>query len=692
VKTGTRGLAALARLYGVETSFETIDGTRQKADGEALSLTLRALGAALDDDGRGARRALAARRAELDALGIQPVHVAWNGDLREVRLRLDDTEAVRVLVHLRLESGDVVTQHAEASPVPPRARGGWRATHRIAISRRLPVGYHELSVETPDQTLDSFIIAAPSRAHAPHDAREWGLFLPLYALCSGASWGVGDYSDLKRMASWAGDAGAGFISTLPLLAAFLDAPFDPSPYSPASRLFWNELFVDVTRVPGWTPADTQVEDEIRGCRTGRLVDYQRTAALKRRELERALRNGLESTAIRDGLNRFEQSFPRVADYCAFRAVCDHRREGWPTWPDRLRSGVLREGDYTADDYLYHLFAQWQADTQLGDVAAARQEGAAALYLDMPLGVHPDSYDVWRFPDLFAGNVSAGAPPDPLFTGGQNWGFRPLHPRRLRETRYAYLIEVFRHHLRHARMLRLDHVMSLYRLFWVPQGLSAKQGVYVRYPEDELFAVLVMESARHNAIVIGEDLGTVPPPVRKAMDRHCVQRMHVVQFEASPDQDPPVPTPPENVVASLNTHDMPTFAGFWRGSEIDDQLDLGLIDGEEHGRALERRADLRQRLSRQLGAGGEVDAGLARQRLLERLAASRARHVLVTLEDLWLEEEPQNVPGTSDERPNWKRRASRSIDEITSDAAIRRMLASIDTRRTQAQQSLTDTDG
>jgi 4-alpha-glucanotransferase len=238
------------------------------------------------------------------------------------------------------------------------------------------------------------------------------------------------------------------------------------------------------------------------------------------------------------------------------------------------------------------------------------------------------------------------------------------------------------------MLRLDHVMSLYRLFWVPDGLSAKDGVYVRYPDDELFAVLVLESARHRAVVIGEDLGTVPAAVRRAMDRHHVQRMHVVQFEASPDSKPPVPPPPESVVASLNTHDMPLFAGFWRGSEIDDQLDLALIDEQEHTELLHRRAQLRLSLSRSVAGGGEIDVGVARQRLLERLASSPARYVVVSLEDMWLEDRPQNVPGTSDERPNWRRRATRDLNAIIEDAAIRRMLTSIGERR-QPNSSLSE---
>src|SRR5688572_3408530 len=382
---------------------------------------------------------------------------------------------------------------------------------------------------------------------------------------------------------------------------------------------------------------------------------------------------------------YAQGHPHAADYARFRAVCDRRRVGWHHWPERLRGGTINDSDFAPEDYRYHLFAQWQAEEQLGRTAAARADGAAALYLDMPLGVNPNSYDAWRFRELFVEGVAAGAPPDPLFTGGQNWGFRPFHPGALRTSRYAYLIEALRHHFRHASILRLDHVMSLYRLFWVPEALPATRGVYVRYHEDELFAVLVLESARHQAVVVGEDLGTVPAAVRRSMERHNVQRMHVVQFEASPDRNPPVQPPPERVVASLNTHDMPTFAGFWQGSDIDDQLELGLIDDDEYAIAQRRRAVLRERLGRLLGAGANADVALVRDGLLHRLAESAARYVLVTLEDLWLEERPQNVPGTSTERPNWQRRSRRTLDDIVRSDAVNRSLHDVERRRRDAGQ-------
>jgi 4-alpha-glucanotransferase len=673
-----RGLPQLARLYGVETAYEGMGGEKRRADAEALALTLRALGAQLNESDD-VTSALDARRAELDMLGIQPVHVAWDGALPQLRVRLAHGESERAAVEIRLDSGEVVQHACRAEPVNARARGGWTATHSLHIGRRLPHGYHRIQIETSGATFDTLVISAPRLAHTPLDTREWGVFAPLYAVSSDRSWCIGDYSDLARLVSWAGDLGAGFLATLPLLATFLDAPFEPSPYSPASRLFWNELFIDITAVPGWTP-DAEVNAAIAECRAGDYVDYRRVAGLKRRELERARVASSSDAAVREALEQFASSKAHVTDYARFRAVCDRQREGWPAWPQRMQLGDLRDGDYAPEDYEYHLFAQWQADHQLTAVGNARHGGAASLYLDMPLGVNPAGYDAWRFRDLFAERVSAGAPPDPLFTGGQDWGFRPLVPDALRTSGYAYLIQTLRHHFRHAPMLRLDHVMSLYRLYWVPEGIDARRGVYVRYPEDELFAILALESSRHNAVVIGEDLGTVPPAVRRAMQRHSVHRMHVVQFEASPDSDAPASVPGEDVVASLNTHDMPLFAGFWRGSEIDDQLALGLIDEEEHAAAMEERAELRQALSRSVGAGGEVEPALVRQRLLERLAGSPARYVLVTLEDLWLEERPQNVPGTSGERPNWTRRASRSLNEITSDAALRRMMNAIGERR------------
>jgi 4-alpha-glucanotransferase len=318
----------------------------------------------------------------------------------------------------------------------------------------------------------------------------------------------------------------------------------------------------------------------------------------------------------------------------------------------------------------------------GQLAAARDavRPDADLYFDLPLGVNPAGYDVWRHREAFALGASAGAPPDSFFPTGQDWGLPPLHPDRIREQGYAYPIACIRTLTRHAGVLRVDHVMALHRLFWVPRGLDPEHGVYVRYRPDEQYAILSLEAHRTGTVVVGEDLGTVPSFVRRAMDRRGIYRSYVLQEELRTDREAALRPPPPSALASLNTHDMPTFVGFWNGSDIDDQLELGLINDEEHTRAHERRALLRKRLGKLLNARSNTDVATVRDGLLHRLAESAARYVLVTLEDLWLEDRPQNVPGTSSERPNWQRRSRRTLDDIVDGDDVNRFLRDIDRRR------------
>jgi 4-alpha-glucanotransferase len=304
--------------------------------------------------------------------------------------------------------------------------------------------------------------------------------------------------------------------------------------------------------------------------------------------------------------------------------------------------------------------------------------AAKLYIDLPLGVDNNGYDIWRERALFAEGMAAGAPPDALFRGGQNWGFRPLIPGALRNSRYAYLIEVLQHHMRHAGALRIDHVMSLVRLYWVPSGYPATEGVYVRYPRDELLALLTLLSDRHGTVLIGEDLGTVPGEVRASMDRHGLLRMQVLQFELG---GAALPRSPRAVAASFGTHDTPTLAGFWRALDIDDQQQLGLLGESGAAAARAARARLRRRVCRALGLDAHAAEEVAVLRgLMHHLASGRARLVLLALEDLWLEPLQQNVPGTCDERPNWRRRARFGFDAALERPEVIALLREVDRLR------------
>ncbi|MBC7106597.1 MAG: 4-alpha-glucanotransferase, partial [Firmicutes bacterium] len=293
------------------------------------------------------------------------------------------------------------------------------------------------------------------------------------------------------------------------------------------------------------------------------------------------------------------SCPGVRDYARFRAAVERRRGGWTSWPAMMRDGRLEEGDYDPQNEQYHLYVQWAASEQFGVLAdRARAEGVG-LYLDFPLGVHREGYDVWRERGVFVLKANSGAPPDPFFTGGQDWGFPPLHPEAVREQGYRYFRACLRHHLRHAGALRLDHVMGLHRLFWVPRGLPAREGVYVRYPAEEFYALLCLESLRHGSALVGEDLGTVPRYVRSAMGRHGVYRMYILPFELTPHPGKTLRYVPADRLAGLNTHDMPPFAAFWeacddavRSSVARFLRDRGWLGAPEEGPGEVLRAALR----------------------------------------------------------------------------------------------------
>lgn len=600
--------------------------------------------------------ALRARRDELDRRPCEPVAVAWAGEPAALALR------------------------ARSGPGPARCTllleggGERRWTADLAAGERevplpggLPPGYHRLSVETGGRACEALVISAPTRAYTGGPGRAWGVFLPLHALRSGRSWGVGDFTDLGDLAQWAGGLGASVVATLPLLACFLDEPFDPSPYSPASRLFLNELHVDPASSPEWEAcpearelaASPGFRAELAALSGGDLVDHRRAMALKRRVLELLARHALEGPPVRrEALLKAAEERPALGDYARFRAACDRHRAGWRAWPAPERDGSLPDDPAAG----YHLYAQWLAGEQLGKVS--RQAG---LLLDFPLGVNGLSFDVWRHRDLFVTGTSAGAPPDALNHLGQDWGFSPLHPERLREDGYRYQAEALRTLLRHAAVLRIDHVMGFHRLFVVPRGADASQGVYVRYPTEELYAVLSLESHRSGTLIVGEDLGTVPGYVRRAMARHAVHRTYVLQYQLRPDPARALSPVPAGAMASVNTHDQPPFAAFWTGADLEERVALGLLEESEIGRERAGRAALREALCAQLRSGGWLEgtppAGDVLRGCLAYLAASRARVVTVNLEDLWGETHSQNVPGTYEEHPNWRRRARCSLEEL-----------------------------
>ncbi|HUG40699.1 MAG TPA: 4-alpha-glucanotransferase [Longimicrobiales bacterium] len=718
-----RGLHALARLHGIQTAYRSNEGARVTATPDALRAVLRALGVHADSDAA-IRDLLAHRRRELADRVIEPVVVGWRGAgtagaaLRGV-VRVRSTDRQRegdIRVRVGLEAGGerswtVASSSLEAVGVT-EVDGRARAELEIPLPD-LPAGYHDLAVEMGRGRWEALLMVAPERAmswEAVADRPAWGVFLPLYA-----AWGepgaLPDFALLDTLAERVAAKGGAVVGTLPLLAAFLgERPHEPSPYAPVTRLFWNEVYVDPAAAPGFA----ELPDDERGTLPGggapprqrdpRWFDAGAAMAARRPALEALARRFFDGDPDAE-LAGFHARNPLAEDYACFRAITEGRGP-WGEWPERLQARDVRDGDYDPAVARYHLYVQWLAERQLAAATARAADRGVSLYLDLPLGVHPDGYDVWRERALFARTSSAGAPPDPLAAQGQDWGFPPLHPEAARLDRHRYFIASIRKHLRFAGVLRIDHVMQLHRMFWVPAG-DAARGVYVRYPAEELYAVLCLESARAGAVIVGEDLGTVPKAVRRGMKRHGLYGMYVAQFELEVAKGAkgakalgPRPVP-AGAVASVGTHDTPTFAGWWMGRDAEIRRDAGVLSEEEAAREVAGRGRMRAELVRGMvqgprtggtpgqpnaegseGEGPDPAATAVLSALHAHMAASPAGLVLATLEDLWLEPEPQNVPGTTGDR-NWRRRSARPLSALD-EGAPAVLLSEMDQARREAE--------
>jgi 4-alpha-glucanotransferase len=712
--TGASGvylLHKLAHLYGVQTAYYDVSHRRRQVSTDALLAILKSLGAPVANmaDVLSAWRQ---RRQALWQQPIEPVAVAWDGRPAAIAVRLPAAIADKSIeCHLHMESGQ--WQYWNFKGIDRPATGAAEIEGISYVSKQLPLptglpwGYHRFWMKLGKSAKEALIISAPMKAYAPageFGVGVWGVFIPLYALHSQNSWGGGDFSDLEALISWAARLGSGVSATLPLLPTFYDSDPNVSPYLPLSRRLWNEFYLDISHVPELSTCPTaqavmasaQFQDDIKALRGSPLVDYHRQMTLKRRVLEELCQCLFARPSRRlEALRRFAEDNPMVADYARFRATSEKQNAPWKAWPQPPRDGVLRDNDYCEENRRYHLYIQWLAHQQMESLAKEAREREVRLYLDLPLGVHPDGYDVWRERAAFLPNAASGAPPDAVFTKGQNWTSPPLHPENIREQGYQYVIDYLRHHLKQAGILRLDHVMGLHRLFCIPNGMEAKQGTYLRYHTDEFYAILALESHRQKTVIVGEDLGTVPHYVRPTMNKHGLNRMYVLHYELISDTQHGLPAVPGHSVASLNTHDMSPFAAFWRGDDIQQRLDLGLLDNAGARREKRTRRDIKEVLVESLAGMGwleknKVDTATTLRGCLSFLAASRASVVLVNLEDLWLESQPQNVPSTTNNYPNWRHKARYSFEEFCQTPRVIGTLQAINRLRGKAGKNDTET--
>lgn len=696
-----QSLRHLAELNGIEP-FHQACGAWETASVDSMCRSLEILGVSARTEAQVQRNLRLCSERPWRQL-VEPVTVIWLEKKPALQLRVPNSLARgEIECELRLENGSCRTWSfcPDQNPALQEAKIG-RSSYTLfeAALPDLPIGCHTLALRSKTRLWRTMLIVAPTRSYSdPELVGSWGLLLPVYAAHSETSWGAGNLGDYSRLSRWVGSQGGAFVGSVPILAAFLeDWCCEPSPYAPASRLFWNEFLIDISAVPELDrnrEARHQMRsipftEDLRKFRESPLIDYADEMRARRSILTLLAASFFEQSGPRrESFEAFVRERPELQDYARFRAMCEQTGQGWPSWEQRMRDGDLTGADETLARY--HMHVQWLAQEQVDQVT--RDEDAAEFYLDLPLGVHPNSYDMWRERESFAMEATVGAPPDQFISKGQNWGFAPPHPVKSRQHWYLYLRRVLQFHMKHTGLLRIDHVMSLRRLFWIPKGGSPTDGVYVRYPTEELCALLSLESHRSKTMIVGENLGTVPPEVNELMRRHEFRGLHVFQFSLRPGSKP-LASPEGRVLASLGTHDTATIAGFLRGSDISDRLDLGLITADQAEGERRRRARTVKRVEdhlRRCGwlAEGECSTLDCVHACLRFLAQSQAEMVAIDLEDLWEETMQQNTPGTTDERPNWRRKARHRIEEIVQLREVRRFLAEIRRMRSEARQSCT----
>ncbi len=735
----------LARSYGIAPEYYDNFGTCHVTSADTKRAILRAMGVRAET-----AEDLARETAALEAAGWQsvcdPVLVVVAGkgiSTWSVRLPLAQAQdsAVRIAWEVRDEEGGCC-ETGEAGP-------GLAAKEEIVIEGRryarfelplpttLPLGYYtvhargELDGVAGEGRLD--LIVAPSQCYVPEGvlrgARYWGLSVQLYALRSARNWGIGDFGDLAVLVRWAPqELGVGLVGLNPLHALKNRHPFHVSPYAPDSRFFLNAIYLDVERIPEYRESagaqrllgDAAVRAKLDRLRALDTVDYGEVWGLKRRVLREVFTTFLEQHYPETpGQGRAQsergRAFSRFMDeegeqltlFATFQALSERFEQAdpptwvWWEWPTSLKNPHSAEvaafRRLHRREVLFYAYVQWLAEQQLDQVAEeARASGMpVGLYLDLALGSERAGSDAWIYAGQFAMEAEAGAPPDAFNSSGQNWGLPPMTPQRLRGNGYRLFIQLVRRAMRHAGALRIDHVMSLFRLFWVPRGLPPSAGAYVAYPADDLLGILALESMRSRTVVVGEDLGTVPDSVREVLAAARILSYRVAYFERESDQSfRPSGSYPAQAVAVVNTPDLPTLAGFWSGRDIAVRRELGIVpdDAARLDALNQRQADKRQ-LVRTLVAEHLWPPGVAQAQALDSalstdlcmaihafLARTPSWIVLASLEDILAEAEQANLPGTLNEHPNWVRKCGAFLSDLRRDARLHRVAVSMHLHR------------
>jgi 4-alpha-glucanotransferase len=713
----------LARLRGIGDAYHDYRGELQYFSRETKTALLRAMGSAVDDP--------AALAAELSRLEVErwrkllPAVAASNGTWIGVDLNIAARDFGTTFVWtVNLENGELRSGVRSTADCPEiwrgEVEGSWITRRRFEIPVELPAGRHELEVRLAGAVSRCALLSSPRTCYEPPalkmGRRLWGLGVQLYAVRSRRNWGMGDFGDLHALIRWLAPRGAGFIGLNPLHAL---APADPeraSPSSASSRHFLNVLYISVADVPGFQDcaeacdrvSAPEFAARLETLRAAPLVDYRGVAAAKLEVLEllfrdfcnRQLAHGTERAAA---YRSFVAAGGRTLQmHSRFDALDEHFRatlgtaSGWQCWPEEFRDpdglAVRRFAAEHPQRVDFYSYLQWLAHEQLaGAQALARELGMPiGVYGDYAVGTHPSGSETWVDQTGYRLGAEIGAPPDPLALKGQGWGLPPPDPVVLESRHLETFTHLIRNNMRCYGALRVDHVMSLFRLWWVAAGRSPVEGAYVHYPLHQLLTALALESASAACVVVGEDLGVVPDEMRRAMPEFGLYHYKVLLFEKEQDR---FRRPHEYVrqsLATVTTHDMPTLRSFWESRDIDLRSSLKLYPSAQleqevrEARARDREALLgalkHEGLWPAEGSAGEPFTSELAHALHLYLARSSAALAAIQIEDLLGMTDPVNVPGTHQEYPNWQRKLSEDLEATASRDDLDRCFAEITRER------------
>jgi len=717
-------LDRLAALCGIELVYWDIWGKRHVVSDKTKCALLRTMGFSVEHE-TDAVGVLAEHERVSQSQLMDPVHVVRKNDAPiQIPLRLP-VEALEKAIEWRLieESGkryEGTFVPAERLTKMPMDKDQFvECVFELTVVPKL--GYHWLEIgDSGDRqaVLSLFgqmrLIVAPSSCYLPSGLREkervWGPSIQLYAVSSGRNWGIGDFTDLGTMVMWCANVGAGILGINPLNNLFPTQPEHTSPYSPSSRFYLNDLYIDVEAVADFHESENakqkvqnpEFQARLAALRETELVDYGQVAAVKRPILEELFRHFREhhlksETERGRAFQAFRISGGKVLEaYGVFEALQEyfHKKNpaawGWQGWPQPYRNpqsqAVANFATSHQERVEFFQYLQWHAELQVDGVGHQAMEAGlkVGLYQDLPVSVDPAGFETWIYQDLYALQARVGAPPDDFNLKGQDWGLPPVIPSKLTEAAYTPFVAVLRSNMRHSGAIRIDHVMQLRRLFWVPPSQPSSEGTYVRYPFQDLLGILALESQRNQCVVIGEDLGTVPEEVREGLHDIGVLSYRLLYFEKEYDRSFKRPAAyPEQAVVAGSTHDLPTLRGYWQGHDLAMKEELNLFPSEELRQVqVAGRSEDRIRLLCALKQEGLLPEGMdadaeslpkMSSRLVTAiyryLARSPAKILMFQLEDVLEQLEQVNLPGTTVEYPNWKRKAPIRLEHFSGDKRL-----------------------